>query len=240
IRDVPRRAVLANAPGDPRAQLLVERNAAIEDDEQDHPQLTVPFAPRNVPDQRVEHLLHRARRPVDLARAHAYALAVDRRVRAAVDDRAAAGGDPHPVAVAPNARVHREVALAVALPAMALAIGGVLAPEEQWHRRQRLREHQLADLVDQAVAVLVPGLDRAAEHATLQLAFVHRQQRAAADERGADVGAAAGREQPLLGAEVLVDTAQPPGPRGGAGGADRAQGVQVMIARGLDPGLCAR
>ena len=150
---------------------------------------------------------------VDLGRAHADAAAVDRRVRAAVDDRGAALGDLDPVAVAPDAGVHVEVALAVAL-----AVGVV--PEADRHRRHRLGDHELADLADQRLAVRVPGLDRRAERARLQLALVDRQQRAAADERGADVGAAAGGEQPRVLADVLVDPAEALGRQRRAGRAD--------------------
>ena len=123
--------------------------------------------------------------------------------RAAVDDRRPAVGDLDPVAVAPDAGVHVEVGLAVAL-----AVGVV--PEVERHRRHRLGDHELADLADQRPALLVQRLDLRAERARLQLALVDRQRRAAADERRAHVGAAAGREQPRVGADVLVDPARSP------------------------------
>ena len=181
-------------------------------------------ARRDVHDERVEHLRTRARGAVDLARAHAHALAVDRRVRAAVDHGAAARRDADPVAVAPDARVHREVALAQPLAVL-------VAPQEQRHRGHRLGDHELADLVDERVALLVPGLHRAAERAALQFALVDRQQRAAGDERRADVGAAAGREQPDVRADVLVDPAEALRRQRRAGRADRAQRAQVVFAR---------
>ncbi len=59
------------------------------------------------------------------------AVAIERRVAAAVDDAAAAGRDAHPVAVAPDAGVHVEVAVVVAA-----AVG--VAPEVERHRRHRL------------------------------------------------------------------------------------------------------
>ena len=55
------------------------------------------------------------------------------------------------------ARIHREVALAQALAVR------VLSPEEQRHRGHRLGEHELAHLVHEAAALLVPRLHRAAE-----------------------------------------------------------------------------
>ena len=112
-------------------------------------------------------------------------------------------GDLDPVAMAPDARVHREVRLA-----QALAVG--VAPEADRHRRHRLRDHELADLADQRVAVLVERLHVAAERARLQLALVDGLQRAAADERRADVRAAARREQPRVRAELVVDPGESP------------------------------
>src|SRR6185503_17055952 len=144
---------------------------------------------------------HREHRAIDLAGAHADAAPVDRRVRAAGDDRGAALGDLDPVAVAPDARIGLEVALAVPRPVL-------VVPEVDGHRGHRLGDDELADLAGDRAALLVPGLDLAAERAGLQLALVDGEQRDAADERGADVGAAAGREQPQVGAELVVDPAE--------------------------------
>ncbi len=171
---------------------LVELSALAQDHEQRHPALG-PRA-RDVDDQGVGDLVDRGDRAIDLRRAHADPRAVDGRVRAPVDDRRAARGDLDPVAVAPDARVGLEVRGAVARPVL-------VAPEEHRHRGHRLGDHQLADLVDERVAVLVPGLDRAAERAPLELAAIDGQDRNAADEGGADVGAAGGREQPGVRAE---------------------------------------
>src|SRR3989442_1114151 len=54
-------------------------------------------------------------------------------------------------------------------------------------------------------AILVEGLHLRAQGARLQLALVDGQQRAAADERRAHVGAAAGGEQPRVLADVVID-----------------------------------
>ena len=172
-------------------------------------------------------LVQRQHRAVDLGRAHADAAAVDRRVRAAADDRRAALGDLDPVAVAPDAGVHVEVGLAVAL-----AVGVV--PHVQRHRRHRLGDHQLADLADQWPALGVPRLDRRAERARLQLALVDRQDRHAAHEGRAEVGAAAGREQPRVLADVVVDPAEALRRERRAGRADGPQLRQVAALGGLD------
>ena len=94
---------------------------------------------------------------------------------------------------------HLEVALAVAA-----AVG--VAPEVDRHRRHRLGDHELADLADQRLALGAPRLELDPERAGLQLALVDGQRRYAADECGADVGAARGREQP----DVLVGSTRRP------------------------------
>ena len=73
----------------------------------------------------------------------------------------------------------------------------------------------------------------------LQLAAVDREQRHAADEGGAEVGAAAGREQPGVGAELLVDPVEALGGERGAGRADRLEAAEVAALAGLDAGLHA-
>ena len=120
-----------------------------------------------------------------------------------------------------------------------VAAAVLVAPEADRHRGHRLGDDQLADLVDDRVAVLVPGLDRGAERPALQLAAVDGQQGDAADEGGAEVGAAAGREQPGVGAEVLVDPVEALGGERGAGRADGPEAAEVAAGAGLDPGLHA-
>src|SRR4051794_16503618 len=68
---------------------------------------------------------------------------------------------------------------------------------------------------------------------------VARKQRPAADERRALVGPAAGREQPGVVADVLVDPPEALGREGRAGRADVAQRGQVAAVAGLDLGLHA-
>src|SRR5262249_54736237 len=151
--------------------------------------------------------------PVYLAGAHPHPLAVDRGVRATVDHRAAPRRDPNPVSVAPDFRIHREVALpqprpdAVAIPQLAIA-PRLIPPETTRHRGHRLRDPELADLVDHAPSLFVPRLHRAAKDTALQFALVDRQERAAADERRADVRAPARRVQPDVRSDVAVDPAE--------------------------------
>ena len=64
-----------------------------------------------VDDQRVLHLRQRRERAVDLRRADAHAVAVERRIRAAQHEAAAALVDPEEIPVAPDARVLLEIGL---------------------------------------------------------------------------------------------------------------------------------
>ena len=150
--------------------------------------------------------------------------------------------DADPVAVAPDAGVHVEVAVVVAAVAC-------VAPEVQRHRRHRLRAHQLADLVDQRPADAVciglgPGLDAGAEAAALHLAFDHRQRRQAADEGAGEVGAAGDRREPDVLAvdlgQLVPDPAVAVLGQRRAGGADGAQRRQLGHCLRLDAGLQAR
>ena len=135
--------------------------------------------------------------------------------------------------MAPDARVVVEVGLAQARAVL-------VAPEAQRHRRHRLGQHQLADLLDHRAALLVERVQVGAERPRLQLAEVHRQHRAAADERRADVGPAGGREQPRVAPDVLVDPLEALRGQRRAGRADGAQRGQVAARGRLDPRLHAR
>ena len=96
--------------------------------------------------------------------------------------------------------------------------------------------HELADLVHERPAVLAPGLDRRAQAARLQLAGVHREDRTRADEGRAQIGTAAGREEPDV-RELLVDPLEA---LGGERGAGRADAPQLRRVRRDHPGLHRR
>jgi hypothetical protein len=195
-------------------QLRRQFVAGAHDDEQRH----VGFAAEEfeVDHQAVEDLRQFLDRAIQFAGAHADAVAVDGGVRAAVDDRAAARRDAQPVAVAPDAGVHVEVALAVA------AVFRVV-PEHERHRGHGRAADQFADFVDQRLARVVEGLDPGAEAAALHLAQIHRQRRHAADEAAGEVGAAGDRVEPDVAADVVVNPLVALGRQRRAGGADRAQ-----------------
>ena len=99
---------------------------------------------------------------VELGRSHANPAAIQRRIRAAVHDGAPGRRDADPVAVAPDPRV----AVEVGLP-QPRSVGVV--PEAERHRGQRCRHHELADLVDERAAFVVPGVGGHAEWPALDL-----------------------------------------------------------------------
>ena len=165
-----RRQRLAHLGLDARGQGLVEREPFAQHHEQRHPALAAQVF--EVDDQAVQHLGQGLDGAVQLGCAHAHAVAVDRGVAAAVDDRAGGadlgpGDQADPVAMAPDAGVHVEVAVL-----QAAAVG--IAPQVQRHRRHRLDADQFAHLVHQRLAVLAPGLDRGTQAAALHLAGDHR------------------------------------------------------------------
>src|SRR4029079_7173654 len=95
-------------------QCGVQLHAVGEDDEERH---LVPAAWQfEADDQAVDDLGESLDDAVQLARPEPDPLAVERRVRTTFDDRAPPLRDADPVPVAPDARVHLEVALAVARP----------------------------------------------------------------------------------------------------------------------------
>ena len=203
----------------------------LEDDEQRHPSLRA--GARDVDHQGVEHLGHRLHCPVYLAGAHPHALAVDGRVRAAVDHRRATGGDLDPVPVPPDAGEVLEVAGPVARAVL-------IPPQVQRHRGHRLGDHQLAHLVDDRASLVVERLHRGPQRSPLELPAVDGQQRDTADERGADVGSTAGREQPGVAADLVVHPLEALGRQRRAGRADGAEALEAAARGRRHPGLHAR
>src|SRR6266516_2423661 len=184
---VVRRDVVAQILFDLRLQGVGELHAVLEHDEERH--IVSAVLHLDAYDQAIEHLRQRLHDAVDLAAAHPDPHAVDRRVGAPIDDRAATRRHLDPVAVPPHAWKLAEVALSVAPP-----IGDV--PEVEGHGGHGLRNHQFADLIDKRSALLIKRLHTRAEQATLQLACAHGEQDRAAYKGRADVSPAADRSKP--------------------------------------------
>ena len=174
--------ILANAGLDPPFQVLVQGHALTQHHEQRHERL--PPQVFQVDHQAVEHLRQFLHHAVDLAGAHANAVAVDGGVGTAVDHRPAAWRDADPVAVAPDAGEHVEVAVVVAVAAL-------VVPEIQRHGGHRFGDHQLAHFVVENAAVVVHGVNRRAQIAALHFTGVHRLDRTGAHVGGGHIGAAA-------------------------------------------------
>ena len=140
--------------------------------------------------------------------------------------------EPHPVALAPDARVHVEVRLAIAL------VAGVV-PEADGHRRHRLADHQLPELADHLAAVEVERRGVDAQPAPRHLAPHDGRQRAAGDDRAADVGAAAAVDQQHVRPELLVEVVVALGGQRRSRDRHDADAREVEVAAGLQTRLAA-
>ena len=170
---------------------------------------------------------------VELARAEAHAAAVERRVRPAGDDAGALLREPDPVALPPDARVELEVRAAVERP-----VG--VAPKRDRHRRHRLRDHELAELADERLAVRVEGVGCDAEQPARDLAFEHREERGAADDAAAHVGAAAAVHEQHVRPELLDHVAVALGRERRACRSEDPDRAEVVRAPRLETRLPAR
>src|SRR6266516_1956937 len=98
--------------------------------------------------QAIENLWNIFHDTIDFATAHANTLAVNRRVGSAINDGAALGSDLHPIAMPPHTGIHFKVALAITFVLW-------IVPEEQGHRRHRLRDYQFAHFINKRLAIIV-------------------------------------------------------------------------------------
>src|SRR6185369_14957681 len=164
------------------------------------------------------------------------AVAIDGRVAAAVDDATARTGDLQPVAMPPHARVRVEVRREIALVAL-------VTPEVQRHRRNGPGAHKLPNLVDHGLALLVPGLDRAAQEAALHFAGYLGQLPVAADEGPREIGAAGDVAPPDIRRADLLELPAAPALRifrqGRTGHAQCPHAAQVAAGRKINARLHA-
>src|SRR5690606_14008509 len=122
---------------------------------------------------------------------------------------------------------------------VAVAAAVRVAPEGDRHGRHGRGDHQLGQLADHDLAVLVERLGVHAEAGTAHLAEPHRLFRAALHDAGAHVGAAAAHVDQHVVAELRVE---PPVALGGQGAADHTDlpdPGQVEVPGGFEPGLAA-
>ena len=96
-----RRRVLADAAADAILELVGERHAVAQPDEQHDALVVVPVL---ADDEALDDLVELLDLAIDLGGADAHAAGVQHGIRAAVDDDAVVLGDLDPVAVAPDAR----------------------------------------------------------------------------------------------------------------------------------------
>src|SRR5262249_15789165 len=137
-------------------------------------------------------------RAIDFRRADADAMAIQSRIRAAEHEAAATIVHPEEIPMAPDARVFAEVGIQIALVVR-------VVPKTHRHRGHGLGYGELADLVDDLLAALVKGIDRAPQRTHLDLSGVHRQGRRAYHEPRTNIGATAAGGHPHVLLDVLVD-----------------------------------
>src|SRR5687767_8878598 len=124
-------------------------------------------------------------------------MAVQGRIRATQHEATPARVDAEEVAVAPDTGILLEVGLPITHIAW-------IVPETHRHRRHRLRDDHLPDLVDDASAIGVEGCQGHAELWRLDLAGIDRLYHHAAAEATADVRPAAAGLHPHVALYVLV------------------------------------
>src|SRR5512133_1764306 len=140
IRHMPRRQFGAQRPPQPRLN-ITEFGVAGEYDEAEQLTFIAGTEFCSVHDQRIVDLLEPLDHRVELGRPHPHSPAVEGRVAASIDDKRPARCLAHPVAMPPHAGEIFEVGSAEP--------GAVwVVPERHWHRGHWLRQHQLANLVN--------------------------------------------------------------------------------------------
>src|ERR1700733_6082453 len=137
-------------------------------------------------------------RAIHFGGADPHPMPVQRGIGASEDETAAAAVHFEEVPVTPYAGVVVEVGSPITA-----AVG--IVPKPDRHRRQGLRDDELADFVDHGGALGIEYIGGHAELARLNLARVDRQSDDAADDAGTEVGAAAAREGPEFGPHAPVD-----------------------------------
>ena len=114
---------------------------------------------------------------------------VESGVRAAQHIHPAAPVEPDEIPMTPDAGIHVEIALAVALILR-------VVPEFHRHGRHRLGDDEFPHHIDDLAPLLVESEACTSQRTRLDLAGVYRQYRHPADESRAAVGAAASGSHP--------------------------------------------
>src|SRR5579883_2226263 len=89
------------------AQYLIQYYPIAQDDKERH--VVAPTRQFDADDQAIQDFRQPLDNPIDLATAHPDAHAVNGRVRTTVDDRAALRSQLNPIAMTPDAGIHRKI-----------------------------------------------------------------------------------------------------------------------------------
>ncbi len=145
VRHVPRRQLGAQLAAESAGQVAGQFLALGQGDVEHEPPVLAELP--GVDHQAVRHFGERLDDAVEIAGPHTHSVAVQRGVRAAVDDAPAVGQDRDPVAVPPHAG---EV---VDSSWRRSGYRVRVVPESDRHRGHRLGDHQFADFADNRLAV---------------------------------------------------------------------------------------
>src|ERR1700730_97313 len=132
-----RGGVSANLPSDPSPKIVVQHHARRQTNKENHALIVVPALPYR---KTLDHFRNALHRSVQFSGAYPDASRIERRIRAAGDDKSLVTRRLNPVAVMPNSRKPREVGSLVLLALW-------IVPETDQHRRERRRAHEFSRLL---------------------------------------------------------------------------------------------
>ena len=165
--------------------------------------------------------------PINFGCADAYTAWIQGCVGATVDDDAIVIGEHDVVTVIPDVIKAREISFMIFFPAC-------VTPEIDRLAGECLGADQLTFLVAHRFAAFVEDFYRHAQAAALDFAAINRQQRAADNEAGNDIGATGYGRQAQVPFDIFVNIVEALGRQHRTGRGDAAQCRQVEFTHGLE------
>ncbi len=159
--------MLPDPAPDPVAERLVQGDPLPEPQKEHDPDVPLPILADHQAFHHLGKLLHLT---VDLRRSDANPARIERGIAPSQDHQTVVGGEPRPVAVAPDPREGLEIRCPVPRAVR-------IVPECDRHAGKRPGAHQLAVALADGSAALVEDLDRHPQPARLELAGPDRRDR---------------------------------------------------------------
>ena len=192
---VPWRAIEANLGFDEVRQLFVQLQAFAQAHEKHHADVAFPILADG---DAFNNLVQFFNLPINFRRADAHAARIERRVRAAMDNHAAARGPGHMVAVTPD--IVEPFEIGAPIPGAIRVV-----PESERHGGEGLGADQFAFFAGGRRAVVRIDVHRHAERRALNLAPPHGLGRVSQDETADDVRSTGDRGQKNIFLHVPVN-----------------------------------